>query len=102
MPSFNQAVYAIVKQIPRGCVLSYGAIAKMLGKPWCSRAVGYAVAAVNAPEAPYHRVVYKDGSLSPAFMLGPENRQYGLLKKEGVTFTRDGRVNMKKHLWKRQ
>lgn len=97
--TFNQKVYDIVRQIPRGKVLSYGKIARLTGSFRASRAVGYAVAAPNAPRLPYHRVVYKDGSLSAAFMQRGNNRQYALLKAEGVAFTRDKRVHMKKHEW---
>ena len=95
---FNQKVYNVVRRIPRGRVLSYGSVARLVGNPRASRAVGYA--AVSAPaELPYHRVVYKDGSLSPAFMEKGKNRQYALLKAEGVAFTRDGRVKMDKYEW---
>lgn len=97
--TFNQKVYDIVRQIPCGKVLSYGNIARLTGSFRASRAVGYAVAALNAPPLPYHRVVYKDGALSPAFMEKGKNRQYTLLKKEGVTFTQGKRVCMKKHEW---
>lgn len=98
--TFNQKVYEAVALIPRGKVLSYGKIARLAGNPRASRAVGYAVAGPYAPRLPYHRVVYKDGSLSPAFLVKGKNRQHTLLKQEGVAFTKDGRVHMQKHEWR--
>lgn len=99
-PTFNARVYDIVRLIPRGKVLSYGKIAQLAGNPRASRAVGYAVASPYAPNLPYHRVVYKDGSLSPAFIVKGQNRQYTLLKQENVSFTKDRRVQMQKHEWR--
>lgn len=99
-PTFNARVYDIVRLIPCGKVLSYGKIARLTGNPRASRAVGYAVASPYAPKLPYHRVVYKDGSLSPAFIVKGQNRQYTLLKQENVSFTKDRRVQMKKHEWR--
>lgn len=48
---------------------------------------------------PCHRVVTKNGELSPAFAFGGENEQRKLLKDEGVTFDADGNVNMDLHYW---
>ncbi|MDR2557922.1 MAG: MGMT family protein, partial [Oscillospiraceae bacterium] len=45
---------------------------------------------------PCHRVVFKDGSLSKAFLFGGENRQRKLLEDEGVSFIGE-KVDMKKH-----
>jgi methylated-DNA-protein-cysteine methyltransferase-like protein len=41
--NFYEQVYALVRQIPRGRVTSYGRIAQMLGRPNSARAVGYAL-----------------------------------------------------------
>jgi len=48
MKSFPNQVYEIVKQIPHGKVISYGDIAKLLGKPRGAREVGWAMS--NCPE----------------------------------------------------
>ncbi len=97
--TFNQKVYDIIRLIPRGKVLSYGKIARLAGNARASRAVGYAAASPYGPKLPYHRVMYKDGSLSGAFLVRGKNRQETLLRAEGISFTRDKRVNMKKHEW---
>lgn len=98
--TFNDRVYDVIRLIPRGKVLSYGRVARLAGNPRASRAVGYAAASPYAPRLPYHRVVYKDGSLSPAFLVKGKNRQHALLKEEGVLFTKDQRVKMNKHEWR--
>ena len=82
--------YEVVKQIPAGCVMSYGEVARHAGFPRCARHVGFALHGNPDPEnIPCHRVVFKDGSLSPAFAFGGVNRQRELLEAEGVKFVDD-------------
>jgi len=89
---FN-AFYEIVKQIPCGKVLTYGQVAAMAGYPRCSRQVGFALHRNPDPKiVPCHRVVFKDGSLSPAFAFGGKDRQRQLLEAEGIKFKECGRV----------
>ncbi|MDO4542430.1 MAG: methylated-DNA--[protein]-cysteine S-methyltransferase [Bacillota bacterium] len=98
MNSFEE-IYEVVKNIPKGRVSTYGVIAALTGDPRRSRIVGYAMGACRDKAVPCHRVVYKDGSLSPAFETGTENIQALLLTEEGVTFTDQGKVDMDKFLW---
>ncbi len=98
MLSFNQRVFAIVKKIPKGKVLNYGCVAAYAGSVRAARAVGYALA-VCPGTVPAHRVLFKDGSLSSAFMRNGKNRQYTLLRAEGVTFSKDKKVKMEKHFY---
>ncbi len=98
--NFNSKVYHIVRQIPEGKVCFYGQVAFMAGSPRASRAVGYALH--RTPEdnkTPCHRVVFKDGSLTAGFGLGGKALQRQLLEAEGIQFTEDGRVDMRKHCW---
>jgi len=89
--------YQIVKQIPRGKAASYGTVARLAGFPHCARQVGFALHKNPDPKTiPCHRVVFKDGSLSPAFAFGGENMQRELLLSEGITFI-DEKVDMKTH-----
>lgn len=91
--SFFETVYEIVKQIPRGKVLSYGQIARAAGFPRKSREVGWALHVNPDPEhIPCHRVVNREGRVSPAFVFGGENMQVALLKSEGVEFDENGLV----------
>lgn len=87
-------IYSIVRQIPPGQVSSYGTIAALAGNPRWSRVVGYAMRACRDPAVPCHRVLYQDGTLSPAFFENGENRQKILLQREAVPFLPDGRVDM--------
>ena len=73
--TFLQDVYSVVAAIPEGCVVTYGQIASLVGRPQCSRMVGQAMH--NVPEElhlPCHRVVnsrgrYIGGSIMPGVKL---------------------------------
>jgi methylated-DNA-protein-cysteine methyltransferase-like protein len=92
---FNE-FYTVVKNIPKGHVMTYGDVARVAGFPRCARQVGFALHR-NPEEGtiPCHRVVFADGSLSPAFAFGGRDRQKQLLENEGVVFVGE-RVDMKK------
>ena len=96
MKNFFEKVYEAVKLIPCGKVCTYGEIAKFLGNPHASRQVGWALHKNPYPiEVPCHRVVFADGSLSPAFAFGGEDVQRQLLENEKVLFKGD-KVDMQK------
>jgi methylated-DNA-protein-cysteine methyltransferase-like protein len=89
-----QRVYALVRQIPRGKVISYGQAARAC-PPLTPRQVGQIMAHALDDDIPWWRVVGSDGSLrihkrDP--MLA--QLQKSLLQQEGVPFTPDGRVPM--------
>lgn len=92
---FYAEVYAIVSEIPQGCVVTYGLIARLMGKPQCSRMVGQAM--FHAPSElciPCHRVVNSQGRLVPQW-----SNQRALLEKEGVVFKKNACVDLKKCIW---
>lgn len=94
---FFEKVYELVAKIPPGKVLSYGDIAMMLGNPQAARIVGYAMSsAPQERDLPCHRVVYQDGRLVPGAFGGKDNHRR-ILESEGVTFLKDGRIDMRKH-----
>ncbi len=99
MSSFPESVYAIVRGVPPGRVITYGAIARLLGDPRKAREVGWAMGATpeREPPIPAHRVINMRGEISGAFD-GRETRR-ALLKAEGVRFLEDGRVDLDRHLW---
>ena len=78
-----QKIYEIVKQIPKGCVASYGQVAALAGNPRWARVVGYALH-VNPDPAhiPCYRVVNREGRLSDAFAFGGVNEQKLLLEAD--------------------
>ena len=95
MNSFFEQVYAIVAQVPRGRVISYGQIARLLGSPRAARQVGWAMR--RCPEQlPWQRVVMADGAVTGGVYAEIRKR---LLEDEGVEFSPDGCVDMKKHSW---
>lgn len=62
--AFCREVYAVVRDIPAGKVISYGEIAALLGKPQCSRMVGRSLKQVPLDlNLPCHRVVNAQGRL---------------------------------------
>ena len=90
-------VYRLVKQIPRGRVLSYGALARILRLPGGARSAGRAMAATPSGKGiPWHRVVGERGKIlirEPYASL-----QKKLLESEGVTVI-ESRVDLPRHLW---
>jgi len=90
-------VYQLVKQIPRGRVLTYGALARALRLPGGARTAGRAMAATPRGKGiPWHRVLGAKGKIlirEPYASL-----QKKLLESEGVSVI-ESRIDVKKHLW---
>ena len=98
MTEFSKNVYAAVRNIPRGCVMSYGRVAALAGNPRAARGVGFALHhSRNSGEVPCHGVVSAVGGLAGAAAFGGEGLQRRLLEAEGVEFLPDGRVDMDKY-----
>ena len=76
--TFNEQVYDVVARIPYGRVATFGQIAKMIGRPRMARFVGYASNNKASWHLPWHRVVFKDGTLCSGFA----DEQYKTLKSE--------------------
>lgn len=94
-----EEIYMVVARIPKGKVTTYGNIARLAGNPRMSRVVGYALHVNPEPSRiPCHRVVNRFGEVSSAFAFGGGNRQYELLREEGVEFDEEGRVK-KEYFW---
>lgn len=101
MGSTFDKIYEVVRKIPKGCVATYGQIAALAGNPRWARVVGYALHVNPEPGIiPCHRVVNREGRTTPAFAFGGEDIQKKLLEDEGITFERDGSVNLDKFIWK--
>lgn len=95
-----ERVYAYLKTVPRGKVVTYGQIAAAIGAPRCARQVGWALHMNPQPVViPCHRVVNRFGRLAPAFAFGGEEVQARLLREEGVE-VKDGTVDLEKYLWR--
>ena len=97
--SVFEKIYQVVCQIPRGKVTTYGNVAAKAGNPRWSRVVGYALHVNPRPgEIPCHRVVNRQGRLSPAFAFGGAGVQAQLLTAEGVEVV-DDMVDLSKYGW---
>src|ERR1700716_1742340 len=97
--SFPTRVYEIVASVPYGSVITYGAIARLLGDPRKAREVGWAMAATpdRQPRIPAHRVINVRGELSGGPAFGGYEIQRARLEAEGVRFLEDGRVDLDRH-----
>ena len=81
--SFSEKVYAVVRNIPRGKVLTYKQVAIKAGKPRASRAVGYWVSKNFDPKIPCHRVIRSDGKIGGYNRRGAK-KKFAILRKEGA------------------
>jgi methylated-DNA-protein-cysteine methyltransferase related protein len=99
--SFFQDVYAVVRQIPKGKVTSYGAIAAFLGTKLSARMVGWAMNAAGTakPKVPAQRVVNRNGMLTGKQHFSTPTLMEELLKKDGVTVKNDTITDFKKIFW---
>jgi O-6-methylguanine DNA methyltransferase len=87
--SFQRDVWAALQTIRAGTTLSYGALARQLGRPKSVRATGLANAANPvAIVIPCHRVIGSDGTLTG--YGGGINRKRWLLAHEGIVFGKSG------------
>jgi methylated-DNA-protein-cysteine methyltransferase related protein len=99
--SFFSDVFDVVRQIPKGRVTSYGAIAAYLGTKLSARMVGWAMNAAHTakPKVPAQRVVNRNGMLTGKYHFGTPTLMEELLKKDGVTVKKDTVVDFKKKFW---
>lgn len=99
--SFFQDVYDVVRQIPKGRVTSYGAIAAYLGTKLSARMVGWAMNGAHKvqPKVPAQRVVNRNGMLSGKAHFETPTHMEELLKKDGVAVKNDTVVDFEKRFW---
>ena len=99
--SFQQAVWALVRRVPRGRATSYGALAAFLGAPRAARGVGGALSALPPDTAvPWWRVINRNGEISIKGAPGLPVLQRTLLEAEGVVFDERGRVDFERYGWR--
>lgn len=104
---FNSKVWAIVRQIPPGKVMTYGQIGGLIPPPsgvephsyrsFAPRWVGGAMA--NCPgDVPWQRVINSQGKISLR-RGGGHLRQRELLEEEGIVFDERERLDLKRYGW---
>lgn len=96
--NFTDMVIKIITAIPPGCVLTYGRIAALAGKPknsrQISRILGTADPALNLP---WHRVVGAGGKISIRSLAGYEEQRQKL-EIEGIEFSNRDTINLERYL----
>ena len=99
--NFFELVFEVARQIPKGRVTSYGAIAACLGTKSSSRMVGWAMNGCGKvkPKVPAHRVVNRNGMLTGKHHFSPPKLMEQLLKKEGIKVKKDQVQDFKKVFW---
>ena len=97
--AYKERVYDLVRQIPRGRVMSYGNIAAVLGEGYTPRTVGYVMHGADDEKVPWQRVINSQGKCSTGRMTIPVNLQQEMLEQEGVAFNDKGRCDMKEFGW---
>ncbi len=95
--SFRIRVEELVRQIPRGRVMTYGQIAALCGNARAARIVG-GIAHFGDPDLPWQRVVNKWGGLAAGYPGGRGGHK-AHLEAEGVEVI-DDRVDVQKILWR--
>jgi methylated-DNA-[protein]-cysteine S-methyltransferase len=80
---FQHRVWQRLRQIPAGSILTYGELARSIGRPRAARAVGAANGQNPIPIfIPCHRVVGSDGTLT-GYGSGLDRKMW-LLQREGI------------------
>jgi methylated-DNA-protein-cysteine methyltransferase related protein len=99
--SFFEDVYAVVRQVPKGRVTSYGAIANYLGTKLSARMVGWAMNGAHnvRPKVPAHRVVNRNGFLTGKAHFKTITQMEELLEKEKVQVIKDQVVSFDSLFW---
>ena len=94
---YRERVYAIVRRIPRGRVMTYGQIAELLGDGYTPRTVGFVMHA-SPDRTPWHRVLNAQGGISTGRIALPHDKQQRMLEQEGVVFDKNGRCDLQTFL----
>jgi len=97
------AIYAVIRAIPRGKVMTYGQVAELASIPRGHRMVATALRNSDPTmKLPWQRVVAKRDRLRARIAIVDDRgamRQRRLLQKEGVRFERDGSIRLHLFAW---
>lgn len=93
------AILAIVREIPRGRVTTYGSVAARAGLPRQARLVGKVLSGLPPGSGvPWHRVVAAGGRIAFPDGSSSRDRQFSLLRAESVDVAR-GRIDLARYGW---
>lgn len=97
---YFEAVYQIVRLIPKGKVTTYGAIAEALGSKSGARMVGWAMnASHNLSDIPAHRVVNRNGLLTGKMHFSYPDEMERKLTSEGITVVQNQIQDFQLYFW---
>src|SRR3984893_7318141 len=96
---YRERVYKIVRNIPRGRVMTYGQIAYILGEGYTPRTVGFVMHGADEKKTPWHRVINSQGRCSTGRVVLPADKQQRMLEAEGVRFTAGGSCDLETFIW---
>ncbi|MCB9080839.1 MAG: MGMT family protein [Lewinellaceae bacterium] len=98
-PTYYDLVYAVTRQVPRGRVTTYGAIADYLALG-SARMVGWALhQSFGGHDVPAHRVVNRKGELSGRVHFPTPTMMQEMLEQEGVRIVDNQVVAFKDLFW---
>ena len=93
-------IIALIQNIPKGKVLTYGKIAKLAGNPRAARQVAWTLnSSTEKYNLPWHRVINSKGRIALNSEEGRNQQKY-LLIKEGVEFSDEYKIDLNNYLWK--
>ena len=97
-----EKIYRIVLLIPKGRVMTYGQIARLLGGRYSPRLVGWALHATPKDERsiPWHRVINSRGGISTGKVIthNPDLQKW-MLEAEGISFGDDDKCDLSVYQW---
>lgn len=97
-----EKIYRLALRIPRGRVMTYGQIARILEERYSPRLVGWAMHATPQDDRniPWHRVINSQGGISTGrVILAEPDRQRLMLEAEGVVFDARGHCDLSVYQW---
>src|SRR2546429_6167878 len=96
--TLSARVFALVRACPVGRVTTYGWLAKTVGYPRGARMVGW-IMNESPNGVPAQRVINSKGELSGSWAFGQSDTMRQLLEAEGIVFSAEERVDMKRYGW---
>lgn len=97
METFTERAIKIMKQIPKGKVMTYGQIARLAGSPRGARQVVRILHSMSKKyQIPWHRIINSKGEIG---IMDEETKmaQIMFLENEGVTVIAEKNVNLEKY-----
>ncbi len=99
MNDFSRKAIAVLQQIPRGKVSTYGTVAFLAGSPGGARQIVRILHTSSEKHGiPWHRVVNRFGQVPPRPSMS-HLKQISMLKDEGIDVDESGIIDLETYLW---